>query len=120
TVDKMKRIIATALLFSCFLVSCEIDNYAGPNASFYGGIRDSVTGELVETDIIDGSIIRAIELGFETPAVQTWAIKNTGEFRNDFAFAGRYDFEFYNGNFYPFKVEGFEIKPGSNQHDFMV
>jgi hypothetical protein len=102
------------------LLSCEIDNYNGPDASFSGSIKDVATGELVGTDIQNGSVIRAIELGWETPTAQNWVIKQDGEFRNDMVFAARYDFEFINANFYPFTVKDFEIRKGQNTHDFEV
>jgi len=118
-----KRINKIIVLVTCFLftiVSCEIDNYDKPASSFSGGIKDVTTGTLVETDLQNGSAIRAYELGFETLAAQTWVIKNTGEFRNDMVFPGHYNLEFINGNFYPFTVDNFEIKPGVNTHDFEV
>jgi hypothetical protein len=108
------------LSFLCTLSSCEIDNYNKPSASFFGGIKDSLTGELVETDILNGSAIQATELGYESPTIQTWVIKNSGEFENKLIFPGKYDIEFTNCNFYPFKVENFEIKEGDNLHDFVV
>lgn len=111
------------ILMPCFLfvsISCEIDNYAGPDAVFYGEIIDEQTGELVGTDLLNGSTIRAFEQGFENPAAQTWVIKNTGEFRNDMVFSGTYNFELINGNFYPFTVEDFEIRQGENEHNFTV
>ncbi len=119
----MKKVINIILGIPCLLftlVSCEIDNYPGPNASFQGSIKDMVTGEPVETDLLNGSVIRAFELGFPSPVAQNWVIKNTGEFYNDLVFSARYDFEFINCNFYPFKVESFEIKGGINRHDFEV
>jgi len=119
----MKNLINICRLMPCLFiafVSCEIDNYEGPNASFSGNIKDASTGELVGTDIQNGSNIRAYELGWETPAAQTWLIKQNGEFQNDMVFAARYDFEFINGNFYPFKIENFEIKKGKNTYDFEV
>lgn len=119
----MKKIGNILLLISSLLFildSCEIDNYDGPDASFFGSIKDSQTGELIGTDIENGSSIKVYELGFETSTAQTWYIKNTGEFNNDLVFSARYDFEFSNGNFYPFKVSDFEVKPGKNQHDFEV
>jgi hypothetical protein len=119
----MKRIANILLLIPYFLVvllSCEIDNYEGPNASFSGIIRDIETGEGVGTDILNGSTIRAYELGWETLTAQTWVIKNTGEYQNDMVFAAHYNLEFINGNFFPFTIENFEIKKGKNQHDFEV
>lgn len=121
----MKR-ICNILLIPCLLIimaSCDmfkIDNYEEPNASFYGGIKDEKTGELVETDIQNGSAIRAYELGWSTRAAQTWVIMQNGEFRNNLVFAAQYDIEFINGNFYPFTIEDFKIKKGDNAHDFQV
>ncbi len=119
----MKTLINKLILVSFFgfvMSSCVIDNYDGPDASFHGAIIDDVTGELVGTDIINGSAIRAIEHGFDNPQTQTWNIQNTGEFRNDMVFSATYDLEFINGNFYPFTVENFEISSGDNQHNFEV
>jgi len=119
----MKKISYIIILIPCLLfalASFEIDNYEGPNASFFGAIKDAATGELVGTELRSGSIIRAFEQGFETPAARTWLIMNTGEFRNNMVFAARYDFEFSSCNLFPFTVEDFEIKPGDNEHDFMV
>ncbi|MDH6356214.1 DUF3823 domain-containing protein [Parabacteroides sp. PF5-9] len=119
----MKRVIHICWLIPCLLlafVSCEIDNYDGPNASFSGQIKDAATGEPVGTDIQNGSVMQVYELGWETPTAQTWVIKQTGEFQNDMVFAARYDLVFENCNFYPFKMENFEIKKGKNTHDFEV
>ncbi|WP_321330665.1 DUF3823 domain-containing protein [uncultured Bacteroides sp.] len=116
----MKKIL---IIISCCLfalTSCEIDNYDGPNASFHGSIKDAETGELVGTDIQNGSSIEVYEHGFTNPAAQYWAIKNTGEFRNDLVFAATYDIVFENGNFYPFTVKDFVLKSGDNSHDFEV
>ena len=110
-------------LAPCLLLllnACEIDNYDGPNAILYGSIKDATTGELVGTDLQNGSAIRAYELGWPTRTAQTWLIKNTGEYRNDFVFAANYDLEFINGNFFPFEVLNFNIKTGENQRDFEV
>ena len=39
-------------------VSCELDNYGGPDAQIYGEVRDAETGELIQQDLSGGSIIR--------------------------------------------------------------
>jgi hypothetical protein len=121
----MKKILNILLILSAVfaLVSCEIfeiDNYEAPNASFHGSIKDAQTGELVETDIQNGSAIRAYELGWPTEAAQTWVVKQNGEFRNDLVFAAHYKIEFINGNFFPFTIADLEIKKGDNAHDFEV
>lgn len=101
----MKKILL--LISCCFfaLVSCEIDNYDGPDASIHGSIIDEVTGELVGTDIENGSSIIVREHGFTNPADQYWSIMNTGEYRNNMVFAATYDVRFENCNFYPFEIK---------------
>jgi len=125
----MKKIVNLLLLSLALFTfgACdlfELDNYEAPNASFRGGIRDAATGELVETDIQNGSAIRAYEYftSETTPSTSalTWVIKQNGEFQNDMVFAANYKIEFINGNFFPFTVEKLEIKKGDNQHDFEV
>ncbi len=111
-------ILSLTLLFG----GCEIfqmDNYDGPNASFSGGIKDAVTGGLVETDLQNGSAMRAYELGWPEGA-QSWVIKQSGEFLNEKVFAAHYKIEFINCNFYPFVIEDLEIKKGKNNYDFEV
>ncbi|MDR0537782.1 MAG: DUF3823 domain-containing protein [Tannerellaceae bacterium] len=113
-------IAALALIALAGCEIFEIDNYEGPNASFHGSILDAETGQAVETDIQNGSAIRAYELGWPTEAAQTWVIKQNGEFRNDMTFAAHYKIEFINGNFYPFTIPDLEITKGDNLHDFQV
>jgi hypothetical protein len=119
----MKKVLNSILLIPAiimFLVSCEIDNYPGPDARFFGTISDIETGELVGTELINGSTIQVVELGRESTTTQTWVIKNTGEFRNDLVFSAYYDMHLANGNFFPFSVNDFEIRPGNNEHNFSV
>lgn len=103
--------------------ACEIfqkDNFPEPDAKFFGGINDEVGGALVETDLINGSTLHVYEQGFENPVLQTWVIKQNGEFRNDLVFANTYDIVFENCNFFPFEVNDVVIKSGDNEHDFTV
>lgn len=119
----MKKIayyIFTGLIFASILSSCEIDNFDAPDGKFYGAIKDSIGGALVETELINGSVIEAYEQGYPTEKLQRWLIKNNGEFRNDLVFPGKYNLFLRNGNFFPYSVSGFEIKSGENQHDFSV
>lgn len=105
---------------SISIVSCMKDDMDGPNAQVYGIIKDKVTGEAVETELINGSIIQAFELGYATPVAQNWVIKNNGEYRNNLVFANKYNFNLINGNFIPVSVTDYEIKPGENKLDFEV
>lgn len=116
----MKKILLLFPFFIFALTSCEIDNYDGPDASIHGSILDEQTGELVGTDIENGSSIKVREHGFTNPADQTWVIMNTGEYRNNMIFAATYDVRFENGNFYPFEIKDFIIKKGDNIYDFKV
>ncbi|MBL7968439.1 MAG: DUF3823 domain-containing protein [Prolixibacteraceae bacterium] len=120
----MKKIVYSILTGICFFAlfsSCERDNFDAPSASFYGAIKDSVGGGLVETELINGSQIEVFEKGgYATPVSQKWLIKNNGEFRNDLVFANVYDINLANGNFFPYRINDVEIKPGQNQRDFQV
>lgn len=119
----MKKILyflSLIISITLFTVSCEIDNYPMPDATFYGAIRDVEGGGLVEQDLQNGSRIGVYEQGYETPELRNWYIMNSGEFRNNLVFAGTYDVIFQSCNFFPFEVPDFVIKPGENQHDFIV
>jgi|LakMenEpi03Aug12_release.lakeMendotaPanAssembly.Ray.scaffolds.fasta_scaffold93455_2 hypothetical protein len=105
---------------SLSLSSCMKDDMEGPNAQVYGIIKDKVTGEPVQTELINGSIIQAFEQGYATPVAQNWLIKNTGEYRNNLVFANKYNFNLINGNFIPVSITDYEIKPGENKLDFEV
>ena len=113
-------VILSVVILTIFFPSCKIDNFEGPNATFYGAIKDSLGGGLVETELINGSAIEAYELGFTTQVSQKWLIKNTGEFRNNLVFANKYDIYLRNCNFFPYTVSGITINAGDNEYDFKV
>lgn len=117
---KIRYIFVLSCIISLLTVSCEIDNYDGPNATISGKFLDSTTGELVGTDITNGNSIGVYELGWPTEARQTWNIKNSGEYANNRVFAANYRIEFTNCNFYPFTVNDFIVEEGANTHDFDV
>lgn len=111
---------AAAVIVSLSLISCELDNYDGPDARIYGEVRDSQTGALIQQDI-NGTKIMYEELGFENPDRQQMIFKVSGEYRNDLMFAARYDIYFEESNFViPARLEGYEIKRGENRLDFEV
>jgi hypothetical protein len=103
-----------------FATSCEIDNYPYPDAQVFGAIRDSLGGALVETDLNTGSVIGAYELGYETPVLRNWVIKQNGEYRNNLVYSNKYDIVFQSCNFFPYTLKGVDIKPGANEIDFRV
>ena len=115
-------LLITGLLFGT--TSCDlfkIDNFDGPDAQVYGGIKDSQGGGLVETDLQTGSLIGAYELGgYEEPERRDWYIMESGEYRNNLVFSNTYKFEFSSCNFYPFTIDEMTIKPGANEIDFQV
>ncbi len=119
----MKKVLLAAASILFLLTSCKLDNYDGPNAKIHGRILDEKTGELVGTDIQNGSQLMVYEQGYaasETHANgQTWVIKNTGEYRNDLVFAAQYEVIFQNGNFYGF-TQMIDIEKGDNEIDFKV
>lgn len=112
--------ILLALTLGFFFSSCEKDNLPGPDAKVFGSIKDKLTGELVETELVNGSTIETYELGYATQQLRRWVIKNNGEYRNNLVFSGQYDFKLQNNNFYPITISNYTIKPGDNQLDFVV
>lgn len=101
--------------------SCEKDNFDGaPDAAFYGELRDSETGELLQQDIIQGSQLYYIELGWENPPIQSMVIKNDGTFRNNFMFSGDYKLMLERGNYVKQDTIRLAIEPGDNKQVYHV
>lgn len=104
------------------LTACDmfrIDNYEEPNAVLRGGIKDAVTGELVETDIQNGSRLQLQELGYPA-GLLTRVVKQNGQYCDSLMFAGSYSIDFNACNFYPFFVDKIDVKKGDNVVDFSV
>jgi hypothetical protein len=110
--------IFTSLIL--YITSCEIDNFPMPDAQVFGAIRDSTGGALVETDLNSGSVIGTYELGYETPVLRNWVVKQNGEYRNNLVYSATYNFVFQSCNFFPYSKNGVVIKPGANELDFPV
>lgn len=120
----MKKVLLVLAGALFLLSSCKLDNYPGPDAQIHGKILDTKDGTtLVGTDIQQGSQLMVYEQGYAAAANhangQTWVIKNTGEYRNNLVFSGRYEVVFQNGNFYGFS-DFFDVKPGDNEIDWKV
>ena len=120
----MKKIFNIILVSSFILTfaSCEmfkIDNYDGPNAGVKGIIKDSATGEPIQTDIQNGTAIRVYELGWNDPptVTSTWVVKQSGEYENKMIFASRYNIDIVNGNVFPLDIPNVEFKKGDNTFD---
>lgn len=118
----MKKIKCLCLLFLSVLsiTSCMKDNMDGPDAQFYGSIRDVLDNSLVEQDPHYGSQIEAYEHGYENPKAMFWDLKINGEFRNDLVFSNTYDFYLRNGNFFAITELNMKINPGINEYVFKV
>jgi hypothetical protein len=95
----MKKLYITIIIGLFLLSGCELDNYDGPDAKFYGTIIDYETRETVQQDIIYGAEIEYIEHGFENPQIQYMIIQTDGTFRNDLMFSGTYTVSLVRGNF---------------------
>lgn len=115
-----KLIYLLAFITIMMTGSCELDNYEGPDATVFGSIIDSETGELVGQDIINGAQIEYIEHGYDNPATQYMIIKNDGTYRNNLMFSGMYTIKPVRGNFVPME-EAKEIKiNGDTELNFEV
>ena len=110
-------VFAVVALSACDMF--KIDNYDGPNATLQGSILDEVTGELVETDVLNGSRLQLQELGYP-PGLLTRVVDYTGEYCDKMFFAGEYSIDFNACNFYPFFVEKIVVHKGDNVQDFKV
>lgn len=108
-------IITVVLAF----VSCDLDNYDGPNATISGGIYDSETKELIRQDIINGAQIEYVEHGFDNPQTQYQIIKSDGTYMNKMMFSGTYTIHLKRGNFIPIEEQEVVVK-GNTELDFNV
>ena len=117
----MKYINIYITVFIVILVAgaCELDNYDAPDASFYGTLLDFETSDAVEQDIINGSQLEYIELGWENPEIQYMVFKNDGTFRNDLMFSGTYTMRLVRGNFVPIDSMNVVVS-GDTKKDFTV
>jgi len=106
-------IIILALLLS----ACELDNYDAPDSQFYGTIMDIDTNEPIPQDLIQGSTIDYVELGFENPQIQQLRFKADGSFRNNLMFSGSYQVQAVRGNFFEVPVDTIEIG-GNTEYTF--
>lgn len=98
-------------------VSCEKDNYDAPDSSIFGSFIDEETGELVEQDIYNGTVIEYIEEGYTT--IETMIVKNDGTYRNNLMFSGNYTMTPVRGNFEP--LDPLQVRvSGATQVDFLV
>lgn len=115
---KTKNIFIILFCIIC-LVSCELDNYNGPNATISGCIYDIDTKELIQQDIIQGAQIEYIEHGYNNPEVQYMIFKEDGTYRNNLMFANTYTIQPVRGNFVTPENQEIKVK-GDTKLDFYV
>lgn len=114
----MKRnIIYILFALATIVSSCELDNYNAPNAKFYGSIIDEETGTAIPQDLIEGSVVEYVELGYENPPRQQLRFKVDGSFRNNLMFAGSYAVQPVRGNFRTVESDTIEIQ-GETEYTF--
>lgn len=110
-------------LFSAFIItsfiSCELDNYPFPNAQIEGRILDIETGELVETDVINGTTIKLLEHGYDPVTPQYLRVKNDGTYANKLLFENTYTIQPEQRNFV--QIDAKDVEIGKNTKlDFSV
>lgn len=118
----MKNIKILLILIGITGTSCELnklDNYEGPTAGLFGKIIDDETGELVQQDIIRGSVIEIVEHGYDPVSPQYLIIKNDGTYANTRLFANTYTVQPVRGNFKVVDPQDVKIA-GQTELDFRV
>ncbi len=116
----MKNILKqlTVFVFCVGLVSCELDNYDVPDARLFGSILDEDTKEPIEQDLIEGSRIDIIELGFENPTTRQIRFHSDGTFQENNLFSGQYEVQALRGNFIPTEMTMIDIN-GKTEYNFV-
>lgn len=101
------------------LGSCDLDNYEGPDATLKGSFIDEKTGELVQQDIIRGTMVKIIEHGYDPVAPQYIRAQPEGIYIDKMLFSNTYTVQPERGNFV--QVEAQEIRiQGETTLDFTV
>lgn len=105
------------LLAGLLLGSCRLDNYDAPDAALSGTFIDELTGEPVQQDLINGTVIEYIESGYT--AIEQMVVKNDGTYRNALMFSGEYLITPVRGNFEPLDPQTVRVQ-GETRLDFSV
>lgn len=119
----MKKIlylmIGAAML--CLASCMKIDNWAEPDARFYGNVIDSYTGENLLSDQNDWQI-RIWEKSWTESVAQNQnlVVKADGSYNNTKLFSGTYDMLAYGGPFWPCDTIKNVVLGKSTEQDFTV
>ncbi len=115
----MKTPFYILCVFAMLLFSCELDNYDGPTAGISGRFVDAQTGDLIEQDLINGTVISLSEHGYDPVGIQYLVVKNDGTYENSLLFENTYTVQPVRGNFYPIDPQDVKIGKGTTL-DFNV
>lgn len=113
----MKNIKYYCLSLIVLASSCTLDNYSAPDSSLSGRIIDAETGELIESDIYNGTVLNYYEN--EYPGLQSGVIKCDGTYKMGKLFSGDYKIIPTHTNFEPIDTVYVNVK-GDTVFDFEV
>lgn len=111
--------LAVTLLAVCSCELNELDNYDAPDCSLHGKVIDITTGELVGSELNNGTQIQVVQLGFETKSNTYLLVKPDGTFRNDLMFKGTYRIQPNVRNFVQIEADTVDVK-GDMNYDLHV
>ena len=108
---KTFKLISLVLMFGAIPVftSCQLDNYDAPNGKITGRIIDKETGELIQSDIMNGTTIKLLEHGYDPVTPQYLRVKNDGTYTNSLLFSNTYTIQPDQRNFVQIEPQDIEI-----------
>lgn len=111
---KIFKLISLAFMLGSLpmFTSCELDNYDAPDGKITGRILDKETGELIQSDIMNGTTIKLLEHGYDPVTPQYLRVKNDGTYVNSLLFSNTYTVQPDQRNFV--QIEPQDIKIGKN------
>lgn len=115
----MKKILLIIPILLIAFNSCELDNYDAPDAKIFGSVIDEETGDPIPQEILEGSRVDYVELGYENPPTQQLRFKTDGSYRNDLMFSGMYHIQARRGNFFMLPPDTIQVK-GETEHNFVT
>jgi len=117
----MKSIFKILMCVVCGVgvLSCEIDNYDSPDAQFYGTIIDENTNEPIQQDLIEGSRIDIVELGYQNPNTRQIRFHSDGTFKEANLFTGQYEVQALRGNFMLVEKDTIDIN-GDTEYNILT
>lgn len=116
----MKTIPFFIIMLALLVVSCKLDNYESPNATFYGSIIDIDTNTPIQQELIQGSMIEYTEKGYKNPEIQQLRFKSDGTFRNNLMFSGYYKVAAVRGNFLLIPPVDSMLISGDTEYKFLT